>query len=441
MASTFRPTMVIAAGMVLALCSAPAQAQDGDDGFNPPAYVGLPEYTPYYEAITRCDEVRFLEAKQQLLAAFERQIAAGPSNAQMREDLLRLQVELLPDPCPPERVASLGTWQPIRDIRFRGSSGRSVRAPNVIELFGAGSAIDVGEAGIGVTRDGPVGSAPDRDAGKTDGKLFLLGGGGAIHLGKLSIFASYLGGDAATVFDLAPIAGGFNGAVFGELSPAGSSGIGAGSASLSGRTHTDMSRFRFGADYEILGPTPRSRVFFAFDYFRDSIDRSMDQTGTVVFPTSTITFEQARRQSVTDNVFAAGFGGETLIPLTPPRPSGTGLSLRMGGTAQGYILDTNFFSTEHNRSNFGPASDRDFVIEFEQEDQSLGLHVRGQLNLEYVASPRLALFAGATAEWFSDGGGVHNPSSGTDVQDGATTGLRRLERCSYGGVVGARFRL
>jgi hypothetical protein len=138
-------------------------------------------------------------------------------------------------------------------------------------------------------------------------------------------------------------------------------------------------------------------------------------------------------------MFAAGFGAETLIPLTPP-DAGAGLSLRMTGTGQAYILDTTFLSSERNRSNFGPASDRDFTLVFEDDDQTLGFHARGQLNLEYMTSPDFLLFMGATAEWFSDGGAVVNPSSGTAVQGGATTGFQRVGRWSYGGVLGARFR-
>ena len=37
-----------------------------------------------------------------------------------------------------------GEWAPVRDIRFRGSYNRAVRAPNIVELFSAQS---VGLAG------------------------------------------------------------------------------------------------------------------------------------------------------------------------------------------------------------------------------------------------------------------------------------------------------
>jgi hypothetical protein len=181
-------------------------------------------------------------------------------------------------------------------------------------------------------------------------------------------------------------------------------------------------------------------VFFAYDYFRDVRTHEMSATGTVVFPTQTIEFSQERRQRISDNFFAAGLGGETRIPLTPDIASGEGLSMRLSGVVQGFWLDSNLNSHERNLSNFGPASDRDFTIDIEQSDQDFGVTARGQINLEYVVSPQFAVFTGGTAEWFSGGGAVFNPSSGDQVSTGGLSTARvDGEFWSYGAVVGVRF--
>lgn len=53
-----------------------------------------------------------------------------------------------------DTYAFSGNWTPIRDIRFRGSFGRAVRAPNVTELFTPAS------FGLGGSTDPCAGSAP-----------------------------------------------------------------------------------------------------------------------------------------------------------------------------------------------------------------------------------------------------------------------------------------
>jgi len=398
-----------------------------------------------HSALARCDEDAFYDAKNRLVDFLDGEIAAGRASPDMVSDRQLAWEAVFPEPCDPgwDQSRTVGaTWQPIRDIRFRGNFTRSVRAPAIVELFAPASRVFTEETGIGVTRDGALGQAPDRDAGVTNGSISTIGLGAAVHLGRFSFFGSYQNGSGRTLFDVPPIQGGFNGVVFGQLSEAQSSGIGSGLASLRGATRTEVSRFRLGGDVEIVSPTPRTRVFFAYDYFRDVRTHEMNATGTVVFPTQTIEFSQERRQRISDNFFAAGLGGETRIPLTPDIASGEGLSMRLSGVVQGFWLDSNFSSHERNLSNFGPASDRDFTIDIEQSDQDFGVTARGQFNFEYVVSPQFAVFAGGTAEWFSGGGAVFNPSSGDQVSTGGLSTARvDDEFWSYGAVVGVRFPL
>jgi hypothetical protein len=398
-----------------------------------------------HDALARCDEDAFYDAKNRLVDFLDGEIAAGRASPDMVSDRQLAWEAVFPEPCEPGRAGQSyrigATWQPIRDIRFRGNFTRSVRAPAIVELFAPASRVLVEETGIGVTRDGAIGHAPDRDAGLTDGSISTVGLGAAVHLGTFSFYGSYQNGSGRTLFDLAPIQGGFNGVVFGQLSEAQSAGIGSGLASLVGSTRTEVSRFRLGGDMEIASPAPRTRVFFAYDYFRDVRTHEMNATGTVVFPTQTIEFSQERRQRISDNFFAAGLGAEARIPLTPDgADGGAGLSARVIGVVEGYLLDSNLNSHERNLSNFGPASDRDFTIDIEQSEQDFGVTARGQINFEYVVSPQFAIFVGGTGAWFSQGGAVFNPNSGDQVSTGGlSTAQVDGEFWSYGAIVGVRF--
>lgn len=379
----------------------------------------------------RCDSVAYQAAKDRLLALLDTLIADEPdedrSQALIRErDEVR---RLMPPACSQESILDEIDQPPPRPPRGIPSLEEEAYLP--VEFW-----LDLGETersgtGIGVTRDGPSGSAPETDAGYAADKVRTIGFGGALTTGDVRVRAGYRTGDADTLFDVQPISGGFNGAVFGDLSPASSSGIGSGSAVIDGTTTVDLSQFTLGADYIIARPTPASRIFFTFDYFRDVQRFTLALNGAV----STVHFSQDRDQRIRDNIFAIGIGGEVRFPLGPLRAT-------VEGRVSGFALDTNLTSHEHNVSNFGPTSDRDFTIEIDENDTAFG--VRGEMGakLELPIAPSVSFTVGAGAEYQSTGGGIFNPNSGDQVFfDGMTTAIRRNHSWRYRARLGVRIEL
>ncbi|HYD12998.1 MAG TPA: hypothetical protein VEC11_09135 [Allosphingosinicella sp.] len=294
---------------------------------------------------------------------------------------------------------------------------------------------DVPQTGIGVTRAGAPGVAPETDAGTTGDRVSTVGFEGALGFGEFRVHVGYSEGDASTSFDVQPISGGFNGAVFGALSPAGSSGIGASSVTLAGQTEVDLSRFRIGADLEVAQPAPATRIFLSFDYFRDVRTYSSSLTGA----TGGVQFSQERDQRVRDHAFGLGVGAETRIPFGSATDGGKGLSLRLDARVQAYLLDSDLRSIEHNISNFGPVSDRDFTIEIEESESDIGVAAAASGELDYALTRGFAIFAGGSVEYRSRVGGVFNPNSGDQVFfDGLTTGLTSNDFWSYGARIGIR---
>lgn len=317
--------------------------------------------------------------------------------------------ELSATPCPPQTGYSAAAPAELSD---------ETRLAIALALGG----VEVPGTGIGVTHEPP---ATETDAALTRGKVRTVGIGGSLGLPlgatRVTVRASYHWGDGRSIFDVAPVTGGFNGAVFGTRSDSGSSGIGAGSVALAGETRVKLSQFRLGAEVDLLAPTPASRVFVTFDYFRDVRRHDLSLIGTV----SSVRFDQHRDQRVRDNAFDLGIGGDVPILL------GGAMQLDIRAWAAGSYRFGRLRSNERNSSNFGPDSDRDFAIAISDKDQGFGVAVAADARLTYAVSPRLALFAGGGASYRSRVGAVWNPNSGDQILDGLRTGLRTADAWSW----------
>ncbi|HMO76061.1 MAG TPA: hypothetical protein PKD99_14805 [Sphingopyxis sp.] len=380
----------------------------------------------------RCDPAAYQAAKDRLLGLLDALIAAEPDE-ERSQALIRERDEvrrLMPPICDPEEsiLDEIEDARPPR--RPRGLPSLQEEAYLPVEFWLGLDETDTPQTGIGVTRDGPSGSAPETDAGLTRDKVRTVGVGGSLGfpLGgtRATVSASYNWGDGGTAFDVAPISGGFNGAVNGALSPSGSSGIGAGSAALAGETRVDLSQFRLRADVTVLEPQPGNRIFFTFDYFREVRSHELSLTGTVSSGGSVIQFDQQRDQRIRDNAFGAGIGGEVRVPLGPA------LSARIEASAGGYHLNSDLHAIERNTSNFGPAADRDFTIATDEEDSGFGMAAEARVKLEYAVSPRFLIFAGGGASYRSRVGAIFNPNSGDQVFfEGLRTGLRTEDAWSW----------
>ena len=384
-----------------------------------------------------CDPVAYQAAKDRLLNLLDALIADEPdedrSQALIRErDEVR---RLVPPACDPEESILDEIEERGRPRRPRGLPSLQEEAYLPMEFWFDAGAAEIPPTGIGVTRDGASGQAPETDAGLTRDKISTIGFGGAFGFGRVRVRAHYVEGDASTAFDVQPISGGFNGAVFGASSESGSSGTGAGSATLAGATAVDLSQFGLGVDLTVAQPTPATRLYFSFDYFRRVQHHDLSLTGTV----STVQFSQERDQRVRDHGFGVGIGAEARLPLHGSADGGTGLSARLTGRVQAYRLDSDLRSAERNVSNFGPASDRDFTIEIADGDNGFGVAAVAGAELDYAVSPGFSIFAGGTVGYRSRVSAVFNPNSGDQVFfDGLTTGLTRDDFWSYGARIGIR---
>lgn len=436
-------------------------------------------------AMQTCNRERFEELKRRLIARLDQLVGEAAdefTRGRLQRERELAQAMSMPVPCPPvspatapgsslvpgspagtvgttgsagsptptpvpttPQIGSLdtfryeGDWSPVRDIRFRGNYNRAVRAPNVVELFAGPRQVEIPVTGSGVTRAGAPGASPEVDAGLSDNRFNTLEFGGAFYIRNFRLRGSYLTGDGESAFSILPISGGFNGAVFGARSPAGNSGIGAGSATLNGTTGVDLSRFRLGGDLSVAQPSPATRIYFSFDYFREVRTYSSSLTGTVGSGSSVIQFTQQRDQRIRDNAFGVGVGAETRLPLNTPVDGGAEVSLRLTVAAQAYLLDSDLRSIERNVSNFGPASDRDFTIDIDEGGTGLGVAGEAGAELSYSPSPGVAFFVGGSAAYRSRVGALFNPNSGDQVFfEGRTTELTRGDFWSYGARIGIR---
>lgn len=306
----------------------------------------------------------------------------------------------------------------------------------LLEIFFGAGETEVPPTGIGVTRDGPSGDAPENFAGVTEERVSSIGVDLSAGLRNVRVNVHYSEGDASTAFDRQPISGGFNGAVFGAPAPSGSSGIGSGSAMLQGTTEIDLSRFGLSVELNVAQPSPNAAVFVGANYLRDVRDYRLTQLGTVDFGSTLIEFRQERDQRIAEDVFGLGLGGEVRVPLS----ESTRLLIR--ATTAVFLRDAELRSVERNTSNFGPSSDRDFTIEIDDDDSGFGFAGDVRAGVEILLGRNVALVVEGTAAYRSQVGAVFNPNSGDQVFfDGLTTAIATDDWWSYGARVGIRIGL
>lgn len=307
---------------------------------------------------------------------------------------------------------------------------------------------------IGVLRDGPPGTALEIPAAATPRKVAALGFSGLLGFSAADIHfrlgVHYGEGDASNSFAI-PAGGGVDaGVVNGDNAPSGSSGIIApfgltgatrikartlggridvGLASLAGRAKTE----------EDAAPTPHDRVILGysyFDYAHIERDHRLSAAASGVSGGFTFNFAQQRDQEIREDRFGAGLGIRGAIPIGPTVLAHFDLA------AGGYYRSTDLSSTEHDTSNFGPASDRDFRIDIKDSDDGFGVDVELRAAMELLVSPRVSVLALGGAGYQSRAGSIFNPHSGDQVFfDGLHTALATDSTWSWQAGAGIRILL
>jgi hypothetical protein len=295
---------------------------------------------------------------------------------------------------------------------------------------------DLPTTGIGFQR--PSGQ-PERFAEETAGTFDTrrigvewLGpvGGNPIGLGL-----EYGQGDARTAGEVPAGTGIETGIVYGALSPAGSSGINVGDRGSQNTTDSEFDYWHFKLKSFLPMGGPRFRPFVYANYLRVETrhDMSYHYEGTgggFVFKV-----EQDRMQTLEESYFGGGVGFVFSQPLSDRA------AFHAVASVGGLFRNSDLTSREHNRSNFGPASDRDFMIDRDLSDDGVSATGSLAIAVEYAVTPRVSLGVGAHVTTISEVGAIFNPSSGDQVFfDGLETSLTGGDALTHGVQIGARFR-
>lgn len=285
----------------------------------------------------------------------------------------------------------------------------------------------IGSIGSGVVRPGAPGT-PERYAHESDDRLtgFTIDGG--LEFGEgWTAAAGYQHGQGYADFTTAPGPNFFTGIVFGDLSPAGTSGYIADFGSngysevlfdaLWGELMYDF----FGVGYDDEDEPDwdddedeprvgdfRLRVsgFVRYEYDWKSHTSSIESQGSGIF--APFSFSQMRDQEINQSNFAAGLEFRTEVPIA------AALSAGLRARAGGYYYKADLDSLERNQASFGPAQTRDFDIAISDDDDGFGFlgSLEGRLDYEI---DNVILSAIARFDYRSEDASVRNPKSGDEV--------------------------
>lgn len=323
-----------------------------------------------------------------------------------------------PVPCPPQTAMADPAWE----------SGHWVLAS-----AGWGWA-DLPATGIGFQRpDGEperfaLETADDFDTGRIGFEWAGLYPG--VVLG-----VEYGEGDASSAGEVPAGTNIDTGVVYGALSPSGSSGINIGDRGSQNATDSEFDYWHLKAKVFLPGGRPGFRPFAYADYLRSETRHDLsyfyEGGGGFVF-----LVQQDRIQTLEEQAFGAGLG------VLFSQQFSERWAWHALGSIGGLFRDTELRSWEHNQSNFGPMSDRDFVIERHRSDDGFGMTGTLAVGLEYRLTPRVSLGAGAHVTTLDEVGAIFNPSSGDQVFfDGLETGLTRGRASTWGAQAAIRIKL
>ncbi|MDQ7812201.1 hypothetical protein [Brevundimonas sp.] len=385
-------------------------------------------------AIAVCDEAAYNAARERWLArtyeaeAQERRSTAvdaawadsAAKRAQDAAELERLYRERprYPFPCPP-RTAALPTTVADWALATAGWA-----------------AIEIPVTGIGFQR--PYGG-DERFALETDDKIEVRRLGVEASFQWSGFYPTLVGleygqGDGGTAGEVPAGTGIDTGIVFNALSPAGSSGFNVGDRGSQNVTDTELDYWHLYAKafLPFQGPV---RPFVYADYLRSETRHDMSYFYEGTGGGFVYRVEQDRMQTIEDQAFGGGIG------LLLSRRFGRRWEMHALGSVGGLFRESELDSREHNRANFGPLSDQDFVIERRRSADGFGITGTLALGVEYRVSPRLSLGLGAHVTTLEEVGAVYNPQSGDEVYfDGREVDLMSGRATSWGGQVALRYR-
>jgi len=382
-------------------------------------------------AVAACDRAAYNAARERWLArtyeaeAQERRSSAvdagwADSAAKRAHDAAELERMYrerprFPVPCPPRSMAGGKTdWG---------------------MLTAGWASIDLPTTGIGFQR--PYGGE-ERYALETADRLDVerLGGEAAFEWSGRYILGGleYGQGDGRTAGEVPASAGIDTGIVFNGLSPAGSSGINIGDRGSMNTTETELEYWHAYAKAFLTTEGP-IRPFLYADFLHAETRHDMSYFYEGTGGSFVFRVEQDRMQTIRDRAFGGGVGVLFTSPISPR------WRVHALGSIGGLFRETDLDSREHNQANFGPMSDRDFLIERERSADGFGVTGTLAVGLEYDLSPRLSLGFGGHITTLEEVGAVYNPESGDDVFfDGREVELTAGRATSWGGQVALRYR-
>lgn len=305
-------------------------------------------------------------------------------------------------------------------------------------IWGNYGRADVPTTGIGVQRDGPLGTAPEEFAGTTDGRINSYGGGIALTLGSLTFAFDYAEGDGDTVFDIPANTGIDSGIVYGQLSPEGSSGI-ITPFGLQGQTRVEYTEWSLKASMPFHQGTLGEKSRFVLSGFTRYTHSERDYRQSATYSGTggngfVFRFDQTRDQSVNDDIFELGIKGQLVCDW------GGGVHPWISALAGGYYYDSSLNSMEVNSNNFSAPGDRNFRVDISDSRDGLGFHGSVGAGLSFDVAPNISLGLGGSYDYRSKAGSIFNPNSGDQVFfDGLTTELRTSDIWSWR--IGAGVRL
>ncbi|MGB5484009.1 hypothetical protein [Parasphingorhabdus sp.] len=337
----------------------------------------------------------------------------------------------LPVPLTPDSKSSPG--KPNDSTSLNDFPGDSLGGPIVRDrlwIWGNYGQANIPETGIGVQRNGPLGTAPEEFAGTTDGRINSFGGGFAVSIGNLTLGFDYVEGDGDTVFDVPGNAGIDSGIVYGQLSPEGSSGI-ITPFGMQGQTRVDYTEWSLKASMPFHQSTLGEKSRFVLSGFTRYTHSERDYRQSATYSGTggsgfVFQFDQTRDQSVNEDIFELGIKGKLVCDW------GGGVHPWVGALAGGYYYDSSLNSMEINSNNFSAPGDRNFQVDIRDSRDGFGFHGSVGAGLSFDLAPNISLGVGGAYDYRSDSGAIFNPNSGDQVFfDGLTTELRTSDIWSW----------
>lgn len=273
-----------------------------------------------------------------------------------------------------------------------------------------------------------------------------------------SFSLNYAYGTSRSEFQYYPGSGIDVGAVYGGLSPSGSSGVNIGDGSLWGQTEFDFSSFSLKAkrmapfniadnrvrpfyfgeirhqeyDHYMLGDFEAVYGYYDYcddyycddyydDYYYPDASGGYAPAGSyydMCYYEVTYSGSQVREQDIADTYYGGGLGLAYTQPLSQ--------RLFVHGFASGglYYRDSELNSVEWNSCDFCPPEDQNFQLSFHDRDTGAAFEGQAGFIVNYQLAPSFGIAGYGSASYLTETGYVENPYSGDQVYyDGFQTHL------------------